>query len=92
MVDCALGCGATEPFYGAEAMNEWQSAYSTMAEVAATLSGLLFVSLSMKLHAVTGEHRGWMLLVAKRSFFDFLAVLGIALLLLIPAGSLVFVG
>lgn len=73
-------------------MNEWQSAYSTMAEVAATLSGLLFVSLSMKLHAVTGEHRGWMLLVAKRSFFDFLAVLGIALLLLIPSGSLVFVG
>lgn len=73
-------------------MNEWQSAYSTMAEVAATLSGLLFVSLSMKLNAATGEHRGWMLLVAKRSFFDFLAVLGIALLLLVPGGSLVFVG
>ena len=73
-------------------MNEWQSAYSTMAEVAATLSGLLFVSLSMKLNAATGEHRGLMVLVAKRSFFDFLAVLGIALLLLIPGGSLVFVG
>ena len=73
-------------------MNEWQSAYSTMAEVAATLSGLLFVSLSMKLNAATGEHRGLMVLVAKRSFFDFLAVLGIALLLLIPGGSLAFVG
>jgi hypothetical protein len=73
-------------------MSEWQSAYSTIAEVAATLSGLLFVSLSVKLNAAPSEERDWMLVLAKRSFLDFLAVLGIALIFLIPAISLYMLG
>jgi hypothetical protein len=73
-------------------MSEWQSAYSTIAEVAATLSGLLFVSLSLKLNTVSSEERSWMLVVAKRSFLDFLAVLGTALVFLIPQISTDMIG
>ena len=65
-------------------LNEWPVAYSAIAEVAATLSGLLFVSLSVKLAGATRDERNWMLFVARRSFFDFLAVLGLALLYLMP--------
>ena len=68
--------------------NEWPVAFSTIAEVAATLSGLLFVSLSVKLSGATRDERGWMLFVARRSFFDFLAVLGLALLYLMPNVSI----
>jgi len=73
-------------------MNAWQSAYSTVAEVAATLCGLLFVSLSVKLSAASSEQRHWILLVAKRSFFDFLSVLVIALVFLVPGVSSYLVG
>lgn len=73
-------------------MNEWQSAYSTVAEVSATLSGLLFVSLSVKLNSASSEQRQWMLLVAKRSFLDFLAVLVIALVFLVPGASTYVIG
>jgi hypothetical protein len=69
-------------------MNEWQSAYSTIAEVAATLSGLLFVSLSVRLNLASSEDRRWMLVIAQRSFLDFMAVLAIALLFLVPSVSL----
>jgi len=73
-------------------MNEWQTAYATIAEVAATLSGLLFVSLSLRLNAASSEERRWILLVAKRSFFDFLAVLLIGLCFLVPGISRYVVG
>ncbi len=73
-------------------MNDWQAAYSTIAEVAATLTGLLFVSLSVKLNQTTDEERRWMLMLARRSFIDFLAVLGIALLFLVPAVSPYVIG
>jgi hypothetical protein len=75
-----------------QAMNEWQSAYSTIAEVAATLSGLLFVSLSVKLNAASNEEREWVLVIAKRSFLDFLAVLGIAMFFLVPSISHILIG
>jgi hypothetical protein len=65
-------------------MNNWQTAYSTVAEVAATLTGLLFVSVSVKLTPASDETRRWMLFIAKRSFLDFLSVLAIALLFLVP--------
>jgi hypothetical protein len=68
-------------------MNDWQAAYSTIAEAAATLTGLLFVSVSVKLNLASAEERRWMLLVSKRSFLDFIAVLAIALLFLVPAIS-----
>jgi hypothetical protein len=68
-------------------MNEWLTAYSTVAEVAATLTGLLFVSVSVKLSTVSDETRRWMLFIAKRSFLDFLTVLAVALMFLVPARS-----
>jgi hypothetical protein len=73
-------------------MNDWQTAYSTMAEVAATLSGLLFVALSLKLNVVSREERRWMLLVSQRSFFDLLAVLLLGLAFLVPAVSREVIG
>jgi hypothetical protein len=73
-------------------MSSWLVAYGTIAEVAATLTGLLFVSLSMKLNTASSEERQWMLFVAKRSFLDFLAVLVIALLFLMPDIALRTVG
>lgn len=73
-------------------MNDWQTAYSTVAEVAATLTGLLFVSVSVKLTPASDETRHWMLFIAKRSFLDFLTVLAIALLFLVPAVSSAVMG
>jgi hypothetical protein len=73
-------------------MNNWLVAFGTIGEVAATLTGLLFVSLSMKLNTASSEERQWMLFVAKRSFLDFLAVLVIALLFLMPDISLNTIG
>jgi hypothetical protein len=73
-------------------VNNWLTAFGTMGEVAATLTGLLFVSLSMKLNTAPSEERRWMLFVAKRSFLDFLAVLVIALLFLMPDISLNTIG
>jgi len=73
-------------------MNDWQAAYTTIAEVAATLTGLLFVSVSVKLNVASDEERRWMLMIAKRSFMDFLAVLAVALLFLVPAVSPYVIG
>ena len=69
------------------AMNDWLTAYSTMSEVAATLTGLLFVSVSVKLTSASADTRHWMLFTAKRSFLDFLAVLAVGLMFLVPAVS-----
>jgi hypothetical protein len=69
------------------AMNDWLTAYSTVAEVSATLTGLLIVSDTVKLTTVSDETRRWMLYIAKRSFLDFLAVLAVALMFLVPAAS-----
>jgi hypothetical protein len=73
-------------------MNNWLAAFGTIGEVAATLTGLLFVSLSVKLNTASSEERQWMLFVAKRSFLDFLAVLVIGLLFLMPDISLNTIG
>jgi hypothetical protein len=73
-------------------MNNWQVAYSAIAEVAATLSGLLFVSLSIKINSAPGNEREEMLSIARRSFMDFLAVLSLALFFLVPTISLQSVG
>jgi hypothetical protein len=73
-------------------MNDWLTAYSTVADVAATLTGLLFVSVSVKLATVSDETRRWMLFIAKRSFLDFLTVLAIALMFLVPGASSLAMG
>jgi hypothetical protein len=83
----------------AAAVDTWNAFYSAVAGVAATLVGLLFVSLALN-PAVMGEDapaglRVW----AAESFHNFLIVLVVALVALIPgdtpevfAITLVFVG
>lgn len=73
-------------------MNDWQTACSTMAEVVATLSGLLFVSLSLKLNVVSSEERRWMSLAPEHSFFNLRAMLLIGLSCRVAAISLYLMG
>ena len=54
----------------------------TVATVAGTLVGLLFISLSINRDAVTANHA--LLRLARRSFSDFIFILLIALFFLIP--------
>jgi hypothetical protein len=67
-----------------EQLREWQAFYSTVALASVTLAGLLFVSLS--LHPGTGRARSesslWRL--ARSSFGDFLYVLMLGLVFLVP--------
>ncbi len=67
-----------------EGLREWQSFYATVALASVTLAGLLFVSLS--LHPaqtnVHGESQLWRR--ARSSFGDFLYVLMLGLVFLVP--------
>jgi hypothetical protein len=55
-----------------------------VAAASATLTGLLFVSLSLNLEKIKSPAGGQMLRTARRSFEDFLYVLMIALVFLVP--------
>jgi len=63
---------------------EWQPFYSTVAAAAATLTGLLFVSLSINRDKLAAKENRVFLRIAMRSFGDYLFVLGVALVMLIP--------
>jgi cytochrome b561 len=66
-------------------LTKWQPFFTAVAGVAATLAGLLFVALSINRDKVTAQKsRAW-LRAAERSFADFIYVLFIALMFLIPA-------
>jgi hypothetical protein len=67
----------------AEQVRDWQPFYSTVALAAATLSGLLFVSLSLRLDVIDLE-RPRTLRLARGSFGDFLYVLMLGLIFLVP--------
>lgn len=65
-------------------MTEWQPFYATVAAVVATLTGLLFVGLSLNRERLAAdENRGYRRL-ALRSFEDYLFVLAVAIIMLIP--------
>lgn len=63
-------------------LQSWQMFYSTIAVSAATLTGLLFVSLSVNRQHFDDQAR----LVARRTFGNLLDVLILALIFLIPHG------
>ena len=63
----------------------WQPFFTTVATVAATLVGLLFVSLSLNREKIAAKANRVLLRLAERSFSDFIIVLLIALFFLIPA-------
>lgn len=62
----------------------WQTFYATIATSAATLVGLLFVALSLKLEAVSLAENAGMRLLARQTFTTFLYLIAISLTFLIP--------
>jgi hypothetical protein len=62
----------------------WQTFYATIATSSATLVGLLFVALSLKLEAVNLAENAGMRLLARQTFTTFLYLIGISLTFLIP--------
>lgn len=65
-------------------LQSWQIFFATVAAAAATLTGLLFVSLSLNRERLTGRQARLILASARLTFSDFLYVLMIALVFLIP--------
>jgi hypothetical protein len=73
-------------------MKDWQLVYATLAGVTATLSGLLFVSVSVSLNTADGAERQRLLFVATRSFLDFLSVLALSIFFLVPELTVLMAG
>ncbi len=67
-----------------ESLQSWQVFYATVAAAAATLTGLLFVSLSLNRERLRGEKAALTSAIARQTFGDFLYVLMIALVFIIP--------
>ncbi len=62
----------------------WQLFFATVAAASATLTGLLFVSLSLNRERLTGQRAHLVLTSARRTFSDFLHVLMISVVFLVP--------
>src|SRR5512136_3126671 len=67
-----------------QSLQAWQVFYATVAAASATLTGLLFVSLSLNRDRLKGARAHITLGTARRTFGDFLYVLMIALVFIIP--------
>jgi hypothetical protein len=65
-------------------IQEWQPFYATVGTACATLTGLLFVSLSLNVDTLTRPENAELMRLARRSFGDFLYVLMIAFVFLVP--------
>ncbi len=65
-------------------LESWQLFFSTVALAAATLTGLLFVSLSLNRERLTGRTAKTFLATARMTFSDFLYVLMLSLVFIIP--------
>jgi hypothetical protein len=65
-------------------IQEWQVFYATVAAACATLTGLLFVALSMNVDILSREENTELMLVARQTFAEFLLVLMVALIFLVP--------
>lgn len=66
-------------------LTKWQPFFATVAGVAATLAGLLFVALSINRETITARVNRHLLRLARRAFADFIFALFIAIIFLIPA-------
>jgi hypothetical protein len=67
-----------------ESLQAWQLFFATVATVAATLTGLLFVSLSLNRERLKGPRAREVISIARNTFGDFLYVLMIALVFIVP--------
>jgi hypothetical protein len=67
-----------------QSLEAWQLFYATIAAASATLTGLLFVSLSLNRERLKGERAKTVIATARRTFGDFLYVLMIAIIFIVP--------
>lgn len=65
-------------------LKEWQLFFSTVALASVTLAGLLFVSLSLRFEKVKVESMAGTMELANHSFSDFLYILMLGLIFLVP--------
>jgi len=65
-------------------LRDWQLFYSTVALASVTLAGLLFVSLSFHREATRGHENERLMRLARGSFGDYLYVLMLGLVFLVP--------
>ena len=65
-------------------LESWQLFYSTVSLASVTLAGLLFVSLSLHQEAAKGQEDPQLMRLARGSFGDFLYVLMLGLVFLVP--------
>ena len=65
-------------------IQSWQVFYATVAAVSATLTGLLFVSLSLNRERLKGQTPHTIIGQARQTFGDFLYVLMISLVFIVP--------
>jgi hypothetical protein len=73
-------------------MQTWSGFYSVIGAVAATLTGLLFVAVSMNVVAIFDRAHGHSRRLAEQAFQNYLAVLLVSLLALFPSMSLAELG
>jgi modulator of FtsH protease len=73
-------------------MQAWFDFYAVIGAAAATLTGLLFVALSMNVSAALNKGRSGSRRLAEQAFENYLAVLMVSLLALFPDMSLVTFG
>lgn len=65
-------------------IQEWQIFYATVAAACATLTGLLFVALALNVDILRQDENADMMAVARQTFGEFLLILMVALLFLVP--------
>jgi hypothetical protein len=65
-------------------LKDWQLFFSTVALASVTLAGLLFVSLSLRPDLFRDEKNAFYMRLARNSFADFLYVLMLGLIFLVP--------
>lgn len=68
----------------AEILRDWQVFYATLAAACATLTGLLFVALSLNVDILRRHEDVDLMAVARQTFTEFLLVLMVSLIFLIP--------
>ncbi len=67
-----------------QALSDWQIFYSTVSLASVTLAGLLFVSLSLRQERTSAEGNSNFTRLARGSFSDFLYILMLGLVFLVP--------
>jgi len=75
-----------------ELMRDWQMFYATVATACATLTGLLFVALTLNADILRRSENADLLDTARQAFAQFILVLMVAIVFLIPHQSPVGLG